>query len=122
MCDGGGGCSGVACYAEGPHPWAGGAAAGPGANSEAAAAQRQTLQELGLAALTQKGAEAGVLANDVSHTGRKTPWVNAIMKKRLENNNNSEQRTAVMRNAIQTERRHCGSLSSADLPSQDARR
>ena len=62
----------------------GGAAAGPGANSEAAAAaQRHALQELGLEALKQKGAEAGVLASDVSHTGRKTPWVDAIMKKCL---------------------------------------
>jgi hypothetical protein len=65
----------------------GGAAAGPGANSEAAAAQkRHALQELGLEAPMapkQKGAEAGVLAGDVSHTGRKTPRVDAIMEKRL---------------------------------------
>ena len=71
----------------------GGAAAGPGANSEAAAAaQRHALQELGLEALKQKGAEAGVLASDVSHTGRKTPWVeDAIMKKCLGYNNNDIQ-------------------------------
>ena len=68
----------------------GGAAAGSGANSEAAAAaQRHALQELGLEALKQKGAEAGVLASDVSHTGRKTPWVeDAIMRKCLGYNNN----------------------------------
>ena len=68
-----------------------GAAAGSGANSEApaAAAQRHALQELGLEALKQKGAEAGVLASDVSHTGRKTPWVeDAIMRKCLGYNNN----------------------------------
>jgi hypothetical protein len=65
----------------------GGAAGGGGAPapSEAErAVQRAALMAMKMDELKAKGAEEGVQASDVSHAGRKVPWVDAILQKRLQ--------------------------------------